>query len=230
MAFLTSPLLLAQRPLVSGGPHPAKRQLTSIILISVDTLRADRLSCYSPNARTPHIDRLSLGGTLFSQVSSQVPLTLPSHTSMLTSTYPFVNGVEDNGDRLAPGSVTLASILRSRGYRTAAFVGGFVLNRRFGLDQGFDTYDSTSEMRNVKASDPGDIKRRGEEVAKAATRWLNANSSQPFFLFLHIYDLHTPYNLSAEEKAKYGEGYDGELRYIDEVVAQFWEFLVAEAW
>lgn len=205
------------------------REQPSIILISVDTLRADHLSSYSPKRRpTPNMDRLAEGGTLFSAVSSQVPLTLPSHVSMLTSTYPFENGVQDNGERLSPGAVTLATILKERGYRTGAFVGGFVLDRHFGLDQGFDTYDSSFGAQATKASDPGDIKRSGAEVTRVAMQWLKQNSKQPFFLFLHLYDLHTPYNLSADDKAKYGEGYDGELGYVDDVIGGFWKFLEAE--
>src|SRR5580658_919294 len=137
------------------------KQRPNIILISVDTLRADRLSAEA----TPNIDKITHGGTSFTQETSMVPLTLPSHVSMLTSTYPFVSGVEDNGDRLAPGTVTLAATLRSHGYRTAAFLGGFVLDKRFGLDQGFDTYDSPSASLNSGSSDPGDIKRKGEAVA-----------------------------------------------------------------
>ncbi len=156
-----------------------------------------------------------------------VPLTLPSHVSMLTSTYPFVTGVEDNGDRLAPGAVTLAGTLRSEGYRTAAFLGGFVLDRRFGLDQGFDTYDSPSASVQGNSTDVGDIKRKGEAVANAGEAWLSANSNRPFFLFLHIYDLHTPYNLSKTEKARYGEGYGGELAYVDHVIGNFLEFLAS---
>jgi len=107
-----------------------------------------------------------------------VPLTLPSHVSMLTSTYPFVNGVEDNGERLAPGAVTLAGTLRSHGYRTAAFLGSFVLDRRFGLDQGFETYDSPTGALN-SGSDPGDIKRKGQAVADAGEAWLNTHSDRP---------------------------------------------------
>ena len=121
-----------------------------------------------------------------------VPLTLPSHVSMLTSTYPFVSGVEDNGDRLAPGTVTLASTLRSHGYRTAAFLGGFVLDKRFGLDQGFDTYDSPSASLNSGSSDPGDIKRKGEAVAKAGEEWVfevnAARSSSKLDSFLEVLD------------------------------------------
>jgi choline-sulfatase len=220
--------VLAQRSTALNHQHPAGEAKPNIILISVDTLRSDRLSCNAPTAPpTPNIDKLSHGGTSFSQGSSMVPLTLPSHVSMLTSMYPFVSGVEDNGDRLAPGTVTLAAALRSHGYRTAAFLGGFVLDKRFGLDQGFDSYDSPSASLNSGSSDPGDIKRKGEAVADAGEEWLNANSDRPFFLFLHLYDLHTPYNLSAAEKAKYGEGYNGELGYIDHVIGDFWDYLVS---
>src|SRR6202021_2297724 len=192
---------------------PAGETRPNIILISVDTLRADRLRSNSPNAEaTPNIDKLLQGGTSFSQETSMVPLTLPSHVAMLTSTYPFVSGVEDNGDRLAPGAVTLASALGAHGYQTAAFLGSFVLDRRFGLDQGFQTYDSPSASLNsdsTGSTDPGDIKRKGEAVADAGEAWLNTHSDRPFFLFLHLYDLHTPYNLSAAEEAKYGKGYNG---------------------
>jgi choline-sulfatase len=220
--------VLAQRStgLQHGGP--AEEARPNIILISVDTLRADRLRSNSPSAEaTPNIEKLLHGGTSFSQGTSMVPLTLPSHVSTLTSTYPFVTGVEDNGERLAPGAVTLAGTLHSHGYQTAAFLGSFVLDRRFGLDQGFDTYDSPSASLNSDSSDPGDIKRKGDAVAEASEAWLNTHADRPFFLFLHLYDLHTPYNLSAAEEAKYGKGYDGELRYIDQVIGNVWDYLAA---
>jgi choline-sulfatase len=201
----------------------------SIVLISVDTLRADRLSCYgSLRTITPNIDAMSTGGTLFSTVSSQVPLTLPSHASLLTSNYPFVTGVEDNGQELRPNTVTLAAVLKAGGYRTAAFVGGFVLDRRFGLDQGFEHYDSTFELRRQAGKDPGEVKRLGEEVVRAAIQWLDNNSDHPFFLFLHLYDLHTPYNFPVTFQRRNGEtGYDAEVRYVDGVLGNFWRFLSA---
>ncbi len=204
--------------------HPS----APVILISVDTLRADRLSCNGyGRQRTPHIDVMTKGGTLFSQVSSQVPLTLPSHVSLLTSTYPFVNGIEDNSEQLGSSAVTLAAVLKSRGYRTAAFVGGFVLDRRFGLDQGFDFYDSPFDLRRQNGTDPGDVKRLGEDVVRAATHWLEKDSARPFFLFLHLYDLHTPYNLPETMRARFhGAGYEAELGYVDEVLGHFWEFLL----
>jgi choline-sulfatase len=223
--------ILAGSGLFTVLPVAAQRAAATgpnIILISVDTLRADRLRCNSAGAEaTPNIDRLLQGGTSFSQETSMVPLTLPSHVSMLTSTYPFVNGVEDNAERLAPGAVTLATTLRSHGYQTAAFLGSFVLDRRFGLDQGFETYDSPSSLLNKGSSDTGDIKRKGEDVARAGEDWLNTHADRPFFLFLHLYDLHTPYNLTPEEEADYGKGYNGELHYIDHVIGNLLDYLAA---
>lgn len=167
-----------------GLPSASAAQSLSsppVILISVDTLRADRLSCYGyRNLRTPNIDAIAQGGTLFSQAGAQVPLTLPSHASFLTSTYPFANGIEDNGQQLAQNAVTLAAVLKPRGYRTAAFVGGFVLDRRFGLNLGFDLYDSPFDLHRGTGQDPGDIKRPGEDVVRAAKQWLDQNSAQPF--------------------------------------------------
>jgi len=198
----------------------------SIFLISVDTLRADHLSCYGyRRVATPHLDALARGGTLFSAVSSQVPLTFPSHVSLFTSTYPFFNGIEDNGETLRPNALTLATILKAHSYRTGAVVGGFVLDRRFGLDQGFDTYDSTFDLHRQADSDTGDVKRLGAEVVATANKWLDANSGSPFFLFVHLYDLHTPYNLPASYRARFGTSYDGELRYVDEQVGVLLESL-----
>ncbi len=191
----------------------------SIVLISVDTLRADHLSCYGyRRIATPHLDALARGGTLFSAVSSQVPLTFPSHASLFTSTYPFFNGIEDNGETLRPNALTLATVLKAHGYHTGAVVGGFVLDRRFGLDQGFDAYDSTFDLHHQADSDSGDVKRLGAEVVAAANKWLDANSHNLFFLFVHLYDLHTPYNLPANYRTRFGTGYDAELRYVDEQV------------
>ncbi len=197
-----------------------------VILMVVDTLRADHLSCYGyRRIETPHIDSFASGGTLFSAIESQIPLTLPSHVSLFTSSYPFYNGIEDNGEQLSPHAVTLATVLKSRGYDTAAFVGGFVLDPRFGLNQGFDVYDSPFDLHKEKSTDVGDIKRLGEDVVRSAIEWLRTHSDRPFFVFLHLYDLHTPYNLPAVEHARFGGGYDGELRYVDEQVGHFREFL-----
>ncbi|MGD0127741.1 MAG: sulfatase-like hydrolase/transferase [Terriglobia bacterium] len=198
----------------------------SIVVISVDTLRADHLSCYGyRRITTPHLDALARGGTLFSAVSSQVPLTFPSHVSLFTSTYPFFNGIEDNGEALRPHALTLSTVLKAHGYHTGAVVGGFVLDRRFGLDQGFDWYDSTFDLHRQADSDTGDVKRLGAEVVASANKWLETGSGSPFFLFVHLYDLHTPYNLPASYRARFGTGYDAELRYVDEQVGVLLESL-----
>ena len=209
----------------SASARPAEKP-PSVILISVDTLRADRLSCYGyRRVRTPHLDALASGGTLFTSIESPVPLTFPSHTSLFTSTYPFSHGVEDNGEALSPQAVTLATVLKAHGYRTGAVVGGFVLDRRFGLNRGFDDYDSTFDLHREKSTDPGDIKRLGQDVIASSIEWLKKNSGLPFFLFVHLYDLHTPYNLPAAYRARYGSGYDAELQYVDAQVGALLEFL-----
>jgi choline-sulfatase len=200
------------------------RPPTPVILISMDTLRADHLSCYGSRlVRTPNIDAIGKGGTTFTQIGAQVPLTFPSHVSLLTSTYPYTQGVEDNSEFLPPNSVTLARLLQSRGYRTAAFIGGFVLDARFGLDQGFDSYDSPFNLSHQKGVDPSDLKRFGDEVVEAAEQWLEKHSDDNFFLFLHLYDLHTPYTLPPAARPRFkGRGYDTQLRYIDETLGRFW--------
>jgi arylsulfatase A-like enzyme/tetratricopeptide (TPR) repeat protein len=221
-AGLAWSLTLGSSAILAGTRAP------SVILISVDTLRADRLGCYGGRREvTPHIDAIAQNGTLFSQVSSQVPLTLPSHVSLFTSTSPFFNGVQDNGQRLAANTITLATVLKSEGYRTAAFVGSFVLDRRFGLSQGFDFYDSPFDLHRRSGADAADAKRPGQEVVDSAIHWIDSNPQGAFFLFLHLYDLHKPYDLPASwpRRAGIAEGYEAQLAYEDEVLGGFWSFL-----
>ncbi len=219
LAALT--VLCAPGALGAGeGPPP------SVVLISVDTLRADHLSSYGYHRHTtPQIDSLGRGGTIFTAIDSQIPLTLPSHTSLLTSTYPFVNGVEENGRQVPPGTVTLAGVLKSHGYRTAAFIGGYFLARQYGLDQGFEVYDSPFSPRTPLRG-ALDLKRPAEEVTGAAERWLAAQDGAATFVFLHLFDLHKPYDPPKQYLEPYGrDEYDAELSYADDALGGFFRFL-----
>jgi choline-sulfatase len=235
-AAIALSLLLPAAVLIGGGTPVMASQAfalrravpgTPVILISVDTLRADHLSCYGDRRiHTPHIDALTEGGTLFTHSASLVPLTFPSHVTLLTSTYPFANGIQDNGDELPPGAVTLATVLKARGYRTAAFVSTFILDRRFGLNQGFDVYDSPFDLNQRPGIDPGDIKRPASAVEASAARWIAENDGKPFFVFLHFYDLHTPYDPPAAYRNRYpASGYDAEITYVDNTIGTFEDFL-----
>jgi arylsulfatase A-like enzyme/Flp pilus assembly protein TadD len=209
-----------QRPVPEGtdGPPP-------VILISVDTLRADHLGCYGyTRLRTPHIDSLARGGTLFAEINSQAPITLPSHVSLFTSTYPFANGIQENAQVLPPGATTLATILSAHGYSTAAFIGGYFLERRFGLAQGFQTYDSPFDAHGINGA--LDLKRPASQVIDAAEHWLAQNSGRPFLLFVHLFDLHQPYDAPAAYRARAPQSeYDQELAYVDDSLGAFLEFL-----
>ncbi len=217
-------ILPASSPPATANPQGTAGP-TPVILISVDTLRADHLSCYGyTRLKTPHIDSLTRGGTLFAEISSQAPITLPSHVSLLTSTYPFANGIRENAQVLPPGTGTLATVLASRGYSTAAFIGGYFLARRFGLAQGFQTYDSPFETQVVNAA--LDLKRPAAQVLQSAQHWLEQNSGGPFFVFVHLFDLHEPYNPPAAYRSRAPQSeYDQELAYVDDSLGSFFDFL-----
>ncbi|HZT30758.1 MAG TPA: sulfatase-like hydrolase/transferase [Bryobacteraceae bacterium] len=220
-------------------------QQTPVILISIDTLRADHLSAYGyRKIRTPHIDSFAQGGTLFRAADCQIPLTLPSHTSLFTSTYPFENRIEENAEIVPPGAVTLASVLRSQGYRTGAFIGSVFLEQQLGLGQGFDVYDSPFHFEAFsrlsgsmffagEAKNPYAVResRLGLLVAHAAARWLSANRSQPVFAFVHLFDMHKPYRLPPGFARPPGTSdYDAELEYVDQVLGWFRQALEKGGW
>jgi choline-sulfatase len=212
----------------------AAQDTAPVILISIDTLRADHLSAYGyTKLRTPNIDSFATGGTLFSAIDSQIPLTLPSHTSIFTSTYPFANGIEENGERVPAGAVTtLATVLRAHGYRTAAFVGSILLDQRLGLDQGFDLYDSPFAL-SAESQNPYSmrVRRDGALVLRAARQYLEAHRGQKVFVFVHLFDLHAPYARAADPDAlPQAAGYDTELAYIDQLIGHFRQALVAGDW
>jgi arylsulfatase A-like enzyme len=213
---------------------PGTSQLPPVILISIDTLRADHLGAYGyRRIATPNIDAFTHGGTLFSNVACQTPLTLPSHTTLFTSTYPFANGIQENAEPVPPQAATLAGVLKSRGYQTAGFIGSVMLERQMGLDQGFDTYDSpfnfeafsplSGEMFFAGVESPYSVRDRrdGALVVAAALRWMAAHRGQPVFVFIHLFDLHTPYSLPETAARRKGiSRYDAQLEYEDELIGR----------
>ena len=194
--------------------------IRNVVLISIDTCRADRLSCYGYKRQTtPNIDAVARDGVQFDSALTPVPLTLPAHSSMLTGTYPPTHGVHlNNGERLAASNVTLAKLLRDAGYQTAAFIGAFPLDSRFGLNRGFDVYDF-QETRKPTKNDYGE--RKAEEVNRPALLWLEQHAAKPFFLFLHYFDPHQPYDPPSPYLSLYAdEPYAGEIAYVDSCIGR----------
>ena len=171
-----------------------ERPPLNVILITLDTTRADHLGCYGSRAgATPAIDRLAARGVRFEQADSVVPLTLPSHATLLTGLLPQRHGLRVNGGGTLRGSVeTLATVFSRRGFRTGAFVGSFVLDHRFGLGRGFGVYDDAVTIDPQGASESLDAERPAGAVADAALGWLRETAPRPFFAWIHFYDAHAP--------------------------------------
>lgn len=226
------PLLLAAAVAAGGRPPAPNTSLQSepnVILITIDTLRADRLGAYGNTAAlTPTMDALGRDGVVFRRAIVQVPLTLPSHTAILTGTYPMWNGVEDlSGRGLGAGLPTLAEIFKRHGYATAAFVSAFVLESMWGLNRGFDLYDDWFKAEEYGAEHHESVERRAAESVDHALGWLASRPSpRPFFLWLHLYDPHAPYTPPEPFKSSYrGRPYDGEVAYTDHELGRLIEFL-----
>jgi tetratricopeptide (TPR) repeat protein len=195
--------------LLSSCAPGSRREPRSIVLVTIDTLRADRLGVYGGKAATPVLDALSREGARFQNVFAQSPLTLPSHSSILTGTYPTYHGVRDNGRfRLPADMETLAEILKGAGYSTAAFVGGFPLDSRFGLDQGFDLYDDSLGRSRSRVSFS---ERRASEVVASARSWIAGRGQNLYFVWVHLFDPHAPY----DPPDPFPDDYEGEVAYAD---------------
>ena len=195
-----------------------------IVLISIDTLRADRLPAYGyKGTHTPNIDRLVADGILFENAYSHSPQTLPSHTSILTGELPFEHGVRDNiGFTVRNGQRTLPQTLRQSGYSTGGFVSSYVLRKQVGINQGFDRYDD--ELPPASPDKPlGQMQRAGTDTLAAAARWLDGLTSPKFFLFFHIYEPHRPYTPPSHIRS--ANAYDGEVDYSDEIIGRLLEHL-----
>jgi arylsulfatase A-like enzyme/Tfp pilus assembly protein PilF len=188
----------------------------NVLLVTLDTTRADRIGCYGyAGAKTPTLDDLAANGVRFANTYCQAPLTAPSHSSLFTSTYPLSHGVHDNGFySLAPEFETLAEILKNRGFKTAAFISSFSLDSRFGLDQGFDSYDDTFEYEEFLKSFRSE--RTADKTSASFWKWLDENSGERFFCWLHYFDPHLPYSPPPPFRAEFAQRpYDGEIAFTD---------------
>lgn len=199
----------------------------NLILISIDTLRADRLGCYgATGAETPAMDALAREGVLFRHTYASLPLTLPSHATMLTGLEPVAHGLVDNGMSTASlGAPTLAERLSQAGYDTGAFVAAFVLNRIFGLDRGFSSYDDGPPEETELAGLFTQVADARERVDQALA-WLRRARARPFFLWLHLYDVHAPHEAPPAFRQRFAANpYDGEVAYVDSQVRRLLDFL-----
>ncbi len=194
----------------------------NVLLVTLDTVRQDRLGCYGDRqAVTPVIDALAAGGVQYYDAVAGAPLTLPSHATILTGQDPLRHGVHDNG-LYALGDVptTLAEDLRANGYATAAFIGAFVLDKRFGLDRGFDFYDFQVSILGYRPKMASFNERPANEVTDAAQAWLQRheaeNPDQPFFAWVHYFDAHLPYTAPLQNQVNFkNRGYDAEISFVD---------------
>jgi arylsulfatase A-like enzyme/Flp pilus assembly protein TadD len=199
---------------------PAQRPRPNVILITIDTVRADHLGCYGySNIKTPTLDGLAHDGIVFERAVAQVPLTWPSHTAILTGTYPFQNGVQDfTGQPLDPQFRSIAQAFKQNGYTTGAVVSAFVLDRSWGLARGFDSYDDAFSPEAFQHKDIGLVDRRAQESVTHTINWLSRKRAAhyPFFLWLHLYDPHSPYDPPEPYRTQYRQHpYDGEIAYTD---------------
>ncbi len=207
----------------------------NVVVVTLDTLSGRHLSQYgNQRIATPAFGRVAAEGVLFEQATATVPLTLPSHTSMFTGTYPMFHGVRDNGGYyVREESETLAEVLGGAGYRTGAFVAAFVVDSRWGLDQGFDRYFDDFNFREFERISLDSVQRPGDEVLDAALAWMADVKDERFFSWIHLYDPHWPYEAPepwASRVSGYPDAaYDAEVLFTDSLVGRLLDWLDANA-
>lgn len=204
-----------------------KIEKPNIVLVTLDTTRADHLPCYGySGVKTPHLDALANKGITFEQCTASSPLTLPSHASMMTGMYPTYHSVRVNGNTaLSDEQTTIAEVLSGQGYQCGAFIGAFVLDGRWGLKQGFQHYDDKFDLRKYKHIDLGAVQKPGNQVMDAALAWLEEQKGNPFFAWIHLYDPHAPYEPPEPYYSEYSHQglsglYDGEIAFMDEQIGR----------
>jgi len=225
----------ADRPVTSPSGHPLGRlpggvapDDLSVLLITLDTTRADRIGAYGyRQIETPNLDRLAREGVLFEQAPASAPLTLPAHASMFTGKYPPAHGVRDNGGfYLADEQVVLAEIVQAEGLRTGGFVGSFVLDAKWGVAQGFDHYFDDFELGDTVRLALNEIERPADEVTDAALAWLDEAPASRFFAWVHYYDPHSPYEPPDPWAERYRDRpYVGEIAWMDSQIGRLLSWL-----
>lgn len=203
-----------------------------MLLITVDTLRADHLSCYGARqVRTPAIDALAAQGVRFRRALAQVPITPPSHAVILTGTYPMYSGLRDFNGRALPQNVgVLSEAFERHGYETAAFVSSAVLDSSWGFNRGFRTYDDHFDLRHLETNNFGAVERRAGQTIDRLLAWFRARPQPraPFFVWLHLYDPHRPYDPPEPFRTQFaGHLYDGEIAYVDSQLNRLFDTLRA---
>ncbi len=240
MILMATPFGCAPKP-KEGSPN--------LILIDIDTLRADHLGCYGYERDTsPNIDKFADSGVLFENAYCQMPTTGPSHASLFTSKYPRSHGVLRNGWILDDSLPTLAQILKENGYATAAFVSSFAVSSEFGYARGFDHYDEQfPEEESTMLSNrmweehfvEGGFDRPADATNREAVKWIEQNSKEPFFLWLHYFDPHSPYVAPGSYEMQFTKGvktpleeaiakYDGEVLFVDNAIGEILQLVKAE--
>lgn len=199
-----------------GAALEGKLKGQNLLLVTLDTTRADRIGAYGYKpAKQPTLDALAANGTLFEQTYAQIPLTLPSHSSMMTGRYPREHGVRDNGrNALGKTHPTLAEFFKKDGYATGAFVASFVLDSRFGIDRGFDVFEDDMDQVSLQTQ-PMEWQQPASVITDRAMQWLPTVKDKPFFAWVHFYDAHHPYQPPKEYFEAGLLPYDGELAHID---------------
>jgi choline-sulfatase len=214
----------ARWPALGGRATPD----LNVLLITLDTTRADSLGVYgASDGATPNLDRIAQEGVTFEEAMTAAPLTLPAHSSLFTAMYPPRHGVRDNGGFvLDPGQTTLAERLKSAGFRTGGFVGAYVLDRRWGIAQGFDTYFDDFDVTKARGSALASVERPANEVADHALAWLNTVATSRFFAWVHFYDAHSPYDPPEPFRTRFANHlYAGEVAFVDSQVGRLMAFL-----
>src|SRR5262249_7101244 len=200
----------------------------NLLFITLDTTRADRIHAYGfEGIETPNLDRLAREGVLFEQAVAPAPLTLPAHSSIFTGEFPPAHGVRDNGGFfLDDRETTLAERLRARGFATGGFVGAYVLDHKWGIAQGFQTYFDDFDLSKYQSLSLGSVDRPGNEVADKALAWLDRVSRSRFFGWVHFYDAHSPYTPPEPFKSEYARRpYLGEIAFVDSQVGRLLAYL-----